>query len=230
VTGAWIIWRRRLPADQVDNDARQAWLMLLNVLMPLIVQIVYFYRVEPLSVWPRYFIVHYFFLTWMIALAFRAVHGTATAGVLRWLRLTVIAVASGLLAFSTVYQVRSFHHDPYLDTGLSPLSDWRVGTRLLHAQLKSDDVILTPDFVIRSTQSFTRPVDNRYLDAETIPTANLDGVHRILYLEQNPTPHARDELAGGLTARGFGEPVVLDEFPLEQPVWRVLAFTRRRAL
>ena len=46
--------------------------MVLCVVVSLVFQIVYSRTMDDLSLWPRYFVIHYFFLMWLIALGFRA--------------------------------------------------------------------------------------------------------------------------------------------------------------
>ncbi len=232
VAGAWVGWRKRaaLPPGFATECGRQTWLMVLSILLPLAFQVAYFYQVEPLSVWPRYFIIHYFFLTWLVALAFRSLHAARNLPGSRHATRVGLGAASVILAASSVYQIHSFRADPYLDTSLSPSSDWRVGTHLLARELQPDDVLVSQDFVTRSTLSFTRPVDNRIIHFADVETAPLDGVRRLLYLEPVHAQFSRAELAAKAAARGYGPPVVLATSPAVSPetegYWRLVAFQR----
>lgn len=227
--GAGILWRRpaALPPGRAAESRRQAGLMLLSVAVPLAFQVAYFLKVEPLSVWPRYFIIHYFFLTWLIALAFRTLHD-ARAAAPRAIP-AVLAGATALLAASAVYQVRSFARDPYFDTSLSRASDWRTGTALLAGRLRPDDVLVMHDLVTRSTLTFTAPVANRVLVIAELDAPRLAGVHRVLYLEPATTGLNAGAIAGRLAALGFGPPAVLAASPpagSEPSFWRLVAYTR----
>lgn len=225
LVGGWVLFRGRTADPAIVADRRQAWLMSLCLGVAVAFQIIYFYKVEPLSVWPRYFIIHYFFLTWLIALAFRALCRLPRW----WARLPLVA-ATLLLAASAGYQVRSYHRDPYFDTSLSRTSDWRVGSYLLATVLASDDVVLCQDFVTRSTLSFTQPLPNRLLTVEELPHAALAATRRLVYLEAGHLRPARGELAARLAALGFSAPVELAVAPGEPnvapPYWRVIAFSR----
>lgn len=231
--GIGVCWRRprAFRPGFVSDCGRQAWLMLLCILVPLAFQIAYFFKVEPLSVWPRYFIVHYFFLTWLIALAFRALHEARSWPRLRRpLSVGLIAV-SGVLTASAVYQVRSFHAAPYLDTALSRSSDWRVGTQLLARYLRPGDVIVTQDFITRATLSFTHPVAHPVLRFEDVSSADLSPAPRVLFLQQGGWAQANlSDLASQLADRGFGPPT---ELAVSAPVppetegfWHLVAFIR----
>lgn len=224
LAGGWILFRGRTTDTVIAADRRQAWLMSLCIGVAVSFQAIYFYKVEPLSVWPRYFIIHYFFLTWLIALAFRALYRIP-----HWSARLVLVAATLLLATSAVYQVRSYYRDPYFDTSLSRTFDWRVGSDLLATVLTSDDVVLCQDFVTRSTLTFTRPLPNRLLTFEELPNAALAATHRIIYLEAGHLQPARGELATRLAALGFSAPVELAVATSESiapPYWRVIAFSR----
>ena len=77
--------------------------MLLCISVSLAFQIGYFYKVENLSVWPRYFIIHYFFLTWLLALAFCYLHTLGHRKGLKignWLPRSATRVVFGLMLVS----------------------------------------------------------------------------------------------------------------------------------
>lgn len=228
--GGWLLIRQRRSQDSAAaGDLRQGWLMILCIVCPLIFQIAYFLKVEPLSVWPRYFIIHYFFVTWLIALGFRSLHRSRhTSGFRRPARAGLGALGL-LLVASAVYQIRSYQGDPYFDTSLSRISDWRIGTRLLANVLTPEDVILCQDYVTRSTLTFTHPFPNQLLLFTDLETTDLGHVKRVVYLEADYLQPARGDLANRLAAHGFAGPVELPasegEPNVSPPFWRVIAFS-----
>ncbi|MBI2513688.1 MAG: hypothetical protein HYV96_17110 [Opitutae bacterium] len=229
--GAWWTIRRRseLPAAFVAETSRQAWLMLVCIAMPLAFQVAYFFKVEPLSVWPRYFIVHYFFLTWLIALAFRTLHEASGAPTRRRTALTVLTTATALLAVSAAYQVNSFRRDPYLDTSLSTVSDWRVGTAALAPTLRPDDVLLTHDFITRATLTFTHPTAHRVLILDELEKVALPERGRLVYLEQALYRQNTSDVVVRLRALGFRRieaSALVDANGTPLSEWKLFAFTR----
>ena len=201
VSAAWLLWRRRgeLPAYLAVETTRQVYLMLLSCLIPLAFQIGYYYLIEPLSVWPRYFIVHYFFLYWLIALAFRLLHANIGPATYR----PLLATASILLACSAVYQVSSYWRDPYFDTSTSANSNWRVIARALQGLLRPDDIVLSSDFVTRSTLSATCPVPNPSLTLQELETADLSSAPRLIYVESASYRLTRSDLLRRMANRGY---------------------------
>lgn len=226
----WTVRRRReLPVAFVAETARQAWLMTVCIAIPLAFQIAYFFKVEPLSVWPRYFIVHYFFLTWLIALAFRTLHEASGAPMRRRAALIVLTAATVLLTLSAVYQVNSFRRDPYLDTSLSPESDWRVGAAALAPTLRPDDVLLTHDFITRATLTFTHPTAQAVLIFDELENAKLPAGGRLVYLEQALYRQNTANVIARLRALGFvrvEERVLTDAKGTPLAQWKLFAFTR----
>lgn len=124
------------------GDLRQGWLTIFCIVCPLIFQITCFLKVETLSVWPRYFVIHYFFITWLIALGFRSLHWSQHAPGFRWPVRAGLGALDLLLTASAMYQIRSYLGDPYFDPSLSRISVWRGGTRILANVLMPEDVIL----------------------------------------------------------------------------------------
>jgi hypothetical protein len=227
--GGWLVWRRRpqLPATLVDGSLREAWLMALSMVVPLAFQIVYFYKVEPLSVWPRYFIIHYFFLTWLIALAFRLLHAAPGFP----LRRPVLLIATLLLGVSAVYQVRSYWRDPYFDTSTTAASNWPAVASAVHANLRPDDIVFCYDFIVRSTLTATRPFPNRALLLAELESSDPGGAPRLLFLENTGQVHLRAGIAARMSARGYPFmeilPVAAGDGSGPLSDWHILAFSRR---
>lgn len=227
-----MLWRQRtaLRPEFVAEAARQGWLMIACIAVPLAFQIAYFYKVEPLSVWPRYFVIHYFFLTWLIAQAFRTL--VEARSLPQWrLQLTgVLAGACVLLAASVGYQIRSYWQDPYFDTGTSAVSNWNNLSAAVRRLVQPDDVIFTYDFVTRSTLTATHPLPNRVLQLSDLDTAVLEPATRLIYLESSALRTGRADLEQRMAARGYGHladlsvPAGDGSGPVSD--WRILTFSR----
>lgn len=232
LSAVWVLLRRRttLAPEFAGECVRQAWLMGLCISVTVAFQIAYFFKVEPLSVWPRYFVVHYFFCVWLIALAFRLLHAARARMNHRGVLTTGLVALSLLLGASMAYQVRSYRLDPYFDTSLSRLSDWRAGTPLLAGNITADDVLLSQDFITASTLTFTRPLANRILYFQDIEAADLDSTRRLVYLEPAYAMAGRAALSARLALRGFGPPREIAHTSYANDsspgYWRVLAFQR----
>jgi len=208
---------------------RQAWLMGLCIAVTLAFQVAYFFKVEPLSVWPRYFIVHYFFCTWLVASAFHVLH-RARAQARERTALTVgLIAASLLLGVSMVHQLRSYRLDPYFDTSLSHRSDWRAGAPLLRAHLEPDDIVLAQDFITAATLSFTHPLTHRIVYFQDIESSGLSTARRLVYLEPANAQPGRAALSARLQLAGFDAPEEIT-WPAagEDPSvhWRLLIYRR----
>ncbi|MDI1334742.1 MAG: hypothetical protein PSU94_01035 [Lacunisphaera sp.] len=232
--GAFLfLWdRTSSPAPVAAAESRrQGLLMILCVTVSLAFQIGYTLQVENLAVWPRYFVIHYFFLTWLIALAFRYLWELrgAAAGWARRLTLATGALAA-VLAISAVYQIRSFRQDPFLDTGLNTVSNWRnVGAELARF-LGPRDVVVMSDYITQSTLTATRPMPNAVLLLPDLETSDLHSADRLVYIEPDGTQTQRGELAERLQALGFGamqERILLaPDGKTVVPTWRALIFQR----
>lgn len=217
-----------------DEDRRSGRLVLLCSCAALAFQIGYALRVENLSLWPRYFVIHYFFLTWLIALGFswlwalrrdKARPPALRAALTGATSLLLVAAAS-----SAVFQTRSYHRDPYLDTGFNAMSNWQAWTRDLVRVIRPDDVMLTHDFIARATLTAQLPMANRQLLLDELEAADLRTARRVVYLETQASPCARGGLEASLLGHGFPE---LREIPvysvdgrsmLSEP--RILIFSR----
>lgn len=236
--GGLLLCHRRL-ADgagfSTEELRRQVSLMLLSLAVPLAFQVYYFYTADNLSVWPRYFVIHYFFLVWLLALAVKHLHDLSSAApVARRTRLFLrgaLAAIIGVLLVSACFQVRSYYRDPLFDTGLSRASNWRTLAAEISRVTRPDDVLLTHEFINRATLTFTRPVSNRVLMLQELETSDLGSADRIVYLESSANIPARPELAARLAKLGFG---TLQEIRLHAtdrqyllPDWRLLVFQRR---
>ncbi len=225
----WLCRRETLAQEYVSECSRHAWLMILCICLPLAFQVAYFLKVEPLSVWPRYFIVHYFFLTWLIALAFRTLHAVCAAGSVRRLCQASLLSASSLVAISAIYQVRSYWHDPYFDTSLTPASDWRVGTAALAPLLRPDDALLAHDFITGATMTFTHPQIHPVLLETDLAKTDLNAFRRVVYLEAPLYQSSTARVVAHLASLGFvhqAEPVVAPNGQGTLPEWRVFIFSR----
>lgn len=212
VLAGGLLW---LLADRTDYGGplrrsefnRQTLLILLCVGCSTAFQVGYALRVENLSLWPRYFIIHYFFLMWLAALVFhrlldrRAADGTP-AGARRAAAGAAAAMAAVLVA-AAVFQVRSFHRDPMLDTAQSLSSNWRVWAAELARALRPDDVVVMPDFISRATLTFTRPLANPVLLPADLTATNLSATPRLVYLEARETKVDREDLIARAAAAGF---------------------------
>lgn len=224
--GLFIQFRNLLPQAFAASCTRQAWLMALCIAIPLIFQIGYFYKVEPLSVWPRYFIIHYFFLTFLIGIGFRVLFELRTAAGWRYALPGLLVMVTALLAASAVFQVWSYRRDPYFDTSLSTATDWRNGMDLLAQVLTPDDVVVTSDYIARATLTFTRPLTNQVLTSAELDAGRLRGTRRALMLELAGYNGTREQLTTLLGALGFGPPQAIATGPGQAAPWRVYAFTR----
>lgn len=180
---AFLLFRRPEPVGGTPRAElqRQGRLMLLSMAVPFAFQLGYwFYRDTNHPVWPRYFVVHYVFFTWLLALAFKHLHDRADGW--RPARLATLA-ALGVALVSAVYQVRSYQRNPMFDTGLSPQINWRTLTAELARHLRPGDRLVTADFETRSTVSFTRPLPEPVLIQRELEGFKADAVQRFLYLE-----------------------------------------------
>jgi hypothetical protein len=186
---------------------RQGLLLLLCVLVSVAFQIAYALKVEKLSLWPRYFIIHYFFLMWLAALLFHRL--------LDWRAATVAGRNSGRVAHAGavalaavvigagVFQVGSFRRDPMLDTSQSLASNWRVWAAQLNQVLRPADAVVMPDFISRATLTFNQPMARPVLLISDLPAANLTATPRLVYLESSEIQADRDELRAKAAAAGF---------------------------
>lgn len=225
--GLFIRRRHALRPAFADECSRQAWLMSLCIAIPLAFQIGYFYKVEPLSVWPRYFVIHYFFLTFLIGLGFRLLYELRTDAGRRPALPGILAAATVLLAVSAIFQVRSYRRDPYLDTGLTPATEWRNGTALLTRVLSPDDVVVASDYIARATLTFTQPLANPILTIPELEATRLHDVRRVLVLELMGFTGTHEQLTAPLGAFGFGPPREIATASGQSAPWRVYAFDRK---
>jgi len=109
---------------------RRALYAVLTMVFFAVFQIVYFFKNEPQSVWPRYFIAYF---------AGYAILATSAFAVLeRHARLSpnplwkAAAAAVFLLACTAgAAQIHYYRADPYMDTGMTAQCNWRVVTRAM---------------------------------------------------------------------------------------------------
>ncbi len=237
VVAAVLVLRPRTatpPGGATADARRQGGLMILCMGAALAFQIGYALKIENLSLWPRYFVIHYFFLTWLIALGFATVDearraATAPLALRRRLTLALSALAV-LLAGSAVFQTRSYWRDPYLDTGVSRGDDWRTVAAEVARLLQPTDVAMTPDYIIRGTLTFTHPLANRVICLSELAQAELAATPRLVYLEPKRLAAQRDSLLAQLGDAGFRRLQVID-LPVTGgggviSEWKVVVFTR----
>lgn len=234
--GAFLfVWDRtslRAPAMAVESR-RQGLLMVLCIMVSLAFQVGYTLLIENLAVWPRYFVIHYFFLVWLIALSFRYMWElrTTAAGWTRHGLTMVAAILGAVLAASAAYQVRSFRADPYLDTGQNSVANWHNVAVSLARHLRPGDVVMTSDFINRATLTFTRPIAHEVIVLAELERHEPTPTSRLVYLEPAGLRAGRDELVSRLLARGYSAP---EESPVRGTDgvgitrdWSILIFSRR---
>ena len=236
---ACLLFRYKYPGSTGNlhlETRRQSLLMLLCITTTLSFQIGYFFQIDNLSVWPRYFVVHYFFWTWLVGLGFNYLYEVRSFHeVPRWLRhsLTAIsAVIMGVILTSSVLQTKSYYRNPLLDTGLSHDSNWRIWTRELATIVEPDDLVISHDYISRATMTFTRPMVNTVIlltDLERI--ADLDKYERLVYMESSYSLHERDALLARMSKLGFEnlQEIKMHTADGHTPIslWKTLVFTRR---
>jgi len=231
----WLRDRARGDSTGFRQEAsRQAWLMLLSLGVAVAFQIGYFLKVDTLSVWPRYFALHYFFVIWLVALCFnglwrRATDRTLPARAQRAWRV-VASVVLAMTIGASGFQIRSYYLDPYLDSGLTETFSWRLLSAGLSHVIQPGDTVLTQDFLHAWTLSFTRPLVNPILPIQKTPTGPNPGVKRFVYLETTGNVSARNEAVARLGALGFSR-VHAEKLRLADTAdtirgWNVLIFER----
>ena len=229
-----LVLRRPSGASPLRDYRDQSTLMLLCSGVSLAFQIGYFLEVENLSVWPRYFVIHYFFLVWLIALVFKELSDLRSSPQFSiWTRralTTAVAALLTVMVASGIFQISSYARDPYLDTGMSPTSNWRNVTAAMAGLGQPGDVILYHDYIIQATLTFTRPHPYRFELLDNLEKADLGSPARLVYLETSDAQAERDQLTSRLSALGFSRMEVL---PLRNThgeiisYCRLLAFQRR---
>jgi hypothetical protein len=235
--GAFLyLWdRTSAPALSVAEESRrQALLMVLCIAVSLAFQVGYTLLIENLAVWPRYFIIHYFFATWLIALSFRFLWELRATCAGRWPRLGLTLVAGTLLGVQTVsaaHQIRSFRSDPYLDTGQNSVSNWDNIVAALGRQLRPEDTVLMPDFITRATLSFTRPLTQRVLTLAELKLHGAPATGRIILVEPAGLRAVRGEWVAYLESRGLTlsdeRPVISADGQGVTHDYHILVFARR---
>lgn len=213
---------------------RQGLLMFLCSAVSLAFQIGYALKIDNLSLWPRYFIIHYFFLTWLIALGFNylwTLRGAVPQGTAaRWGLSVALGWILTVLAFSACFQVHSFYRDPYLDTGLSAVSNWQSLAGEFVGLARPTDVLVFHDLTARGTFTFSRPVTNPAVLPVELDAGKLGPASRLIYLESSEPPAERDALTAQAAALGLKSRQVV---PLHAPDgqsqltdWRAVIFSR----
>lgn len=207
---AWLLFIPKssaLPVTAREEFKRQGVLMILCSGVSLAFQVGYFLKVENLSVWPRYFVIHYFFLIWFIALGFKYLDdlrsaSTASVWPRRGLTLTVAAIAIVSMV-SAVFQISSYYKAPLLDTGLSQTSNWRTVSTELARTIRPDDTVVVHDFIVRATLTFTRPIPNPVIMLQDMEINALQAVKRIVYLESSGSFSERENIITRMSTLGF---------------------------
>lgn len=221
------------PAMAVESR-RQALLMFLCISVSLAFQLGYTLLVENLAVWPRYFIIHYFFVAWLIALSFRYLWELRAVAGAGWAR-HGLGLAAGVLAAvltaSAFYQVRSFRADPYLDTGQNSVSNWGNVAATLASLVRPGDVVVMSDFINRATLTFTRPMPNEVLVLPELEHRDRPSTGRLVFVEPAGLRAGRDKLVSRLEARGYNAPeesrILAPDGVSVANDWRILIFSRR---
>lgn len=223
-----------LAAEPAGEARRQGALMLLCSGVSLAFQVGYTLKVENLAVWPRYFVIHYFFLMWLIALVVRQLwelrNAAAADGVVRRGSALALGALAIVLTASAVYQTHSYYRNPYLDTGLSPASNWRNLSAQLAGFLRPQDVVAMPDFISRATLTATRPVPQPVLILPELSARDVAAADRLVYFEPGYTRPQRAEVATRMRELGFP---AMEEIPALAPDgitvvhdWTFLLFSR----
>ena len=235
VSGAFLFLWDKTSASTLTvamESRRQSLLMVLCIAVSLAFQLGYTLFVENLAIWPRYFVIHYFFLTWLIALSFRYLWELRAVFSAGWVHrgLTIAAgTVAAVLAVSTVYQIRSYRADPYLDTGLSHNANFRNLAAALVRLIRPGDTVVMSDFINRATLTFTQPMANKIILLAELEYG-VPPVGRLIYVEPAGLRSQRDELASHLHTEGYEAPV---ETTILAPDgvnvindWRILIFSR----
>jgi len=213
---------------------RQAVLLLLCIGISLAFQVGYAWRIETLSLWPRYFVIHYFFLVWLIALGFATLDEMRAAPALPLARRRSLAGFAGVLAAimtgSAVFQVHSYRSDPYLDTGVTRASDWRTMAAELSKILQSSDVVIVNDFIIRGTLTFTRPISNQVVLLSQMDDAEFRHAKRLLYLAPDRLKPGWAGVIARMSTLGFAHEQEIDLHSTDGTTvlneWHVVIFSR----
>ena len=234
---AALLLRRPVAPAGVDRREylRQGGLMLTCIAIALAFQVTYFLKVDTLAVWPRYFVVHYFFCSWLIALGFKSLDdlrvSPASSHRTRGIMRAVVGAMVALALFTGIFQARSYYKFPLVDTGVSEQSNWRTLSAELARNLQPGDVVVIHDIIQRWTITFTHPVANPVLVLSELGPAPLVSARRVLYLEPMQYVSERDTLAAQMNSLGFGamENLGLHTTDGKSFVtdWRLLVFTRR---
>ena len=119
---------------------RRAVYAILTMLFFAAFQIVYFFRSQPLSVWPRYFIAYFGGYAIAATCAFGVLERRARQSPnMAWKG----AVAAVLLLVGTAgaAQVQQYRADPYMDTGMNDACNWRVTSRSMIQHIRPDETI-----------------------------------------------------------------------------------------
>ncbi len=214
---------------------RQGRLMILSLAALLAFQVVYFFKVDTLSLWPRYFAAHYFFVLWLLALAFKYLHDLGSTPALAPAPRRGLQVFAGAIlavaVTSGIYQTRSYYRNPYVDSGLSAICNWRTVSAALAREIEPGDLVLTHDFLHMWTLTYTRNLSN-----PVVPLPKLEGgvnrsIRRVVYLEPTGAESSRDALTTRLATLGFAaEPprgLPTADGSAMIPLWQLVIFPRR---
>ena len=227
-------WNHGIPAETNTEMKRRGLLAILCFGSALAFQIIYCLQIDNLSVWPRYFLIHYFFLTWLIALGFNALYEfcrqSPPNSIARRFSLTCIATLGIMMTVSAVAQTRSYYRNPFLDTGLKHDSNWTVWADQLSEYITENDVVISHDFISRATLTFTHPFTNEVILLHELESAELTGVNRLVYMESSYSIHERETLLQRMQAVGFSQleshPMIKADGITKDPGWMILIFTR----
>ncbi len=178
----------------------------LTCLFMLSFQVVYFFKVDALSVWPRYFAIYYFYLMILIALAFNSLYSLASdwgligLGKVSSQAMTLIVMV--MTVVSAVGQTYNYRRDPYYDTGMTKTCNWVQLTNRLNAAVARDDTILAHDFLFASTLTYVRPFANRVISLTDVQAGKVELGARVAYLNMY-LPTMLDSMRASLEQRGM---------------------------
>ena len=226
--------RTQRTAQEATPLIHQAALMCCCIGVTVVFQLGYFYGRENLSLWPRYFVVHYFFFTYLVSIAFKHLddysQDRSTNRFLRSASMAIKVAAFIFMLVSSAYQTRSFYLNPYLDTGLSRTYSWRTLGAAIGENARAGDAVLFSDHVVRATMTYAYPLRPPAFLLSDLGSAPLDQFQSIVYIEQAALRPSREAVLAQAMSRGF---CLFQEVPIMESGgnavltdWRIIVFRR----